>query len=97
MSLKRRVYSGEFKMQELQEADVGVPISELTRRYELSGGMIGKWQRQLEKPHQIRFRAKVRVPQIKQRWLKMERLIGRHALEIDFLKNALKHLKGIED
>lgn len=47
MSLKRRVYSGEFKMQELQEADAGVPISELTRRYELSGGMIGKWRRQL--------------------------------------------------
>jgi len=47
MSVKRRTYSKELKLQVVAEADAGIPVAELCRRYELAHGMIGKWQRQL--------------------------------------------------
>lgn len=57
--MKRRVFSNEFKLQVLSEADQGISIPELNRRYELSGGMIAKWRRQFNKLKQIPSQVKV--------------------------------------
>ena len=97
MSLKRRVFTNEFKLQVLSEADQGVSIPELNRRYELSGGMIAKWRRQFKQTPTNPFPGKGSQNTDKAKMSEMERLIGRQAIEIDFLKNALKRLKGIED
>ena len=42
MSIKRRVFSNEFKLQVLSEADQGVSIPELNRRYELSSRLMNR-------------------------------------------------------
>jgi len=97
MSLKRRVFSNEFKLQVLSEEDQGVSIPELNRRYELSTGMIAKWRRQLKQTPSNPFPGKGSRNTDKARMAEMERLIGRQAMEIDFLKNALHRLKGTEN
>jgi transposase-like protein len=97
MSTKRRVYSKEFKLQVVGEADAGIAVAGLCRRYELSKGMIGKWRRQLKETPSNPFTGKGSRSSDKAKIAEMERLIGRQALEIDFLKNAYKRLKGIED
>jgi transposase-like protein len=96
MSIKRRGFSNDFKLQVLSEADQGVSISELKRRYELSGGMIAKWRRQLKQTPANPFPGKGSRNTDKAKIAEMERLIGRQALEIDFLKNLLKRLKEAE-
>jgi transposase-like protein len=96
MSLKRRVFSNEFKLQVLSEADQGVSIPELNRRYELSDGMIAKWRRQFRQTPTNPFPGKGSRDTDKARIAEMERLIGRQAMEIDFLKNLLKRTKEAE-
>ena len=96
MSLKRRVFTKDFKLQVLGEADQGVSISELNRRYELSGGMIAKWRRQFKQTPTNTFPGKGSQDSDKAKMAEMERLIGRQAIEIDFLKNLLKRLKEAE-
>ena len=96
MSIKRRVFSNDFILQVLSEADQGVSIPELNRHYELSGGMIAKWRRQLKQTPTKPFPGKGSRDAEKARIAEMERLIGRQALEIDFLKNLLKRLKEAE-
>lgn len=44
MSGKKRTFSKELKTQIISEAEAGVSIAELNRRYELSHGMIAKWR-----------------------------------------------------
>lgn len=97
MSGTRRTYSREFKLQVLGEADAGIPIAELCRRYELHSGMIAKWRRALRASPKSLFPGKGSRTSEKARIAAMERLIARQALEIEFLKNALKRLKGIEE
>lgn len=96
MSGKRRTYSREFKLQVVGEADASVPVAELCRRYELSSGMIAKWRRQLKNFTSNPFPGKGSRNTDKAKIAEMERLIGRQAIEIDFLKNALRRLKEAE-
>jgi len=93
---KKRMFSPEFKLQVLEEAEAGVPVAELCRRYELTSGMIYKWKRQFKENRENPFPGKGSRNTEKARVAQMERLIGRQAMEIDFLKNALKRLKGTE-
>jgi len=96
MSLKRRVFTKDFKLQVLSEADQGVSIPELNRRYELSAGMIAKWRTQFKQTPANPFPGKGSRDSDKAKISEMERLIGRQAIEIDFLKNLLKRLKEAE-
>lgn len=96
MSSKRRTYSREFKLQVIGEADAGIPVAELCRRYELSSGMIAKWRRQLKNSPHEPFPGKGSRSTEQAKIAAMERLIGRQAMEIDFLKNVLQRLKENE-
>ena len=96
MSIKRRVYTKEFKLQVIGEADAGIPIAELSRRYEISNGLIGKWRRQLKNATANPFPGKGSRSSDLAKIAEMEHLIGRQALEVDFLKNALKRLREAE-
>lgn len=97
MSGKKRVFSPEFKLQVIQEAEAGISVAELCRRYELRNGMVYKWRRQLKSKNSNPFPGKGSRNTEKAKIAQMERLIGRQAMEIDFLKKALMRLKGIEE
>ena len=93
MSGKKRTFSKELKIQVISEAEAGVPIAELNRRYELSQGMIAKWKKQLKKNSSSPFPGKGSRNTDKAKMAELERIIGRQAIEIDFLKNAITRLK----
>jgi transposase-like protein len=44
MSGRRKTYTEEFKLQVLREADAGVPMAELTRKYEIGTRVVYKWR-----------------------------------------------------
>lgn len=96
MSGKRRKHTREFKLQVTREADAGTPVAELCRRYELAPSLIAKWRQKLKEEPANPFPGQGSRTTDKARLAAVERLIGRQALEIDFLKNALKRLKGEE-
>lgn len=94
MSESRRVFSKEFKLQVLEEADDGVPMVELCRRYGLSRTLIWKWRQKLKNAPDNPFPGKGEKPKSDSKKIAdMERLIGRLTMENDFLKNALRRLR----
>ena len=93
MSGKKRTFSKELKMQIISEAEAGVPIAELNRRCELSHGMIAKWKKRMKKNSSNPFPGKGSRNTDKAKMAELERIIGRQAIEIDFLKNAIARLK----
>lgn len=95
MSRKKRTFSPEFKLQVAGEAETGIPVAELCRRYELTSALIYKWRRQFKEAPKNPFPGRGSRETEKAKIAEMERLIGRQALEIDFLKNALRRLKEI--
>lgn len=87
MSTPRRVFSKELKMQIPEEADDGVPIAELCRRYEITRSMISKWRNNVKNKPDNPFPGKgVKVKAESKRIAELERLIGRLTIENDFLK-----------
>jgi len=93
---KKRTFGPEFKLQVIEEAEAGIPIAELSRRYELTSGLIHKWKRDFEENRGNPFPGKGSRNTEKAKIAQMERLIGRQSIEIDFLKNALGRLKTQE-
>jgi len=94
MSSVRRVLSKELKLQILQEADDGVSMAELSRRYKLSRTTIWKWRQSIRNAPDNPFPGKgSRAKSESKKVAEMERLIGRLTMENDFLKNALRRLR----
>jgi len=94
--LKRRTFTEEFKLQVIAEAEAGVPVVELSRRYEVSRSMIYKWRHRLTKANDDPFPGKGSRSTDKAKIAELERLIGRQAIEIDFLKELNRRLKKSE-
>ncbi len=49
MSLKRRQFTREFKLQVLQESDTGKSISQLAREHQVHPTLIHRWRQQLRR------------------------------------------------
>lgn len=95
MGKKLRTFSREFKLQVIQELKAGMPVVQLSRKYEVTPKMIYKWKSEYQKKKEKAFLGKGRKSEEK-KIEDLERLIGRQAIEIDFLKNLLKRLKEKE-
>jgi transposase len=93
MGKKRGTYTRKFKIQVIEEVQAGVSIAELSRRYEVSDSLISKWKRQFKSSPKNPFPGQGSRNTEKAKIERIERLIGRQAMEIDFLKNLLKRLK----
>ena len=85
---KHRTYSIEFKRQVAQEFLAGESLHGLSRRHDVSRNLIRVWVAKLEAGTYDEdaellqeYEAKIAA---------LERLVGRQALEIEFLKGALK-------
>ena len=94
MSFRRRAFNKEFKLQVVKEYDNGIPVAEICRKYEIDRSLIYKWLKQLKKTPHNPFPGKGLRSTDKAKMAEMERIIGRQALEIDFLKKALNRMKG---
>lgn len=93
MSLKRRVFSREFKLQVLQELDAGKSLAEVGRQYQVQAGTIVGWRKQQERYQDQSFAGSGHAYTTEAKVAELERIIGQLTVENALLKKALSRLK----
>ena len=89
MSLKRRIFTKEFKQQILLEVQAGKSIAQVSRENELHPNLIAKWQKLQEQYAQNAFQGNGHAYTQEAKIAELERLIGQQTVEIGFLKKVL--------
>jgi transposase len=89
---KHRSHSIEFKRQIAQEFIAGETLHALAKRHDVSRNLIRIWVRKLEAgAFDEDARAADLLQEYEAKIAALERMVGRQALEIEFLKGALKN------
>ena len=89
MSLKRRIFTKEFKQQVLREVQAGKSIAQAARENELHPNLIGKWQKLHAQYAQDAFQGNGHAYTQEAKIAELERLIGQQTVEISLLKKVL--------
>ena len=99
MSVTRKWFTREFKIQVLRAYESGTSVSELTRQFDIHANLVYKWSQEYRNNPTGAFHgtasASEAPQQAEQRVAELERIIGRLTVENDFLKKALLHAKTI--
>jgi transposase-like protein len=90
---KRRVFRRDFKLQVLREVAAGKSQALAAREYQVCESTIHKWREQLAKYKDKAFAGAGRAYTDEARINELERMVGRLALENDFLKKLLQKLE----
>jgi transposase len=89
---KNRTHSIEFKRQVAQDYLAGETLHGLAKRHDLSRNLIRIWVQKYEAGALDEDTAAAELLQeYEARIAALERLVGKQALEMEFLKGALKH------
>ena len=89
---RRRSHSIEFKRQVAQEFIAGETLYALAKRHDVSRNLIRVWVRKLETgAFDDDARAADLLQEYEAKIAALERMVGRQALEIEFLKGALRN------
>jgi transposase-like protein len=89
---RHRTHSTEFKRQVAQDYMAGETLHGLAKRHDLSRNLIRIWVQKYEAgAFDEEAVAADLVEAYEARIAALERLVGKQALEIEFLKGALKH------
>ena len=99
MSKERRKFSREFKIKVVEAYESGVSAVELSKQFEIHPNVIYAWSSEYRRDPAKAFQTSDEQgdsPRTnEQRIVELERMIGRLALENDFLKKALANAKTI--
>ncbi len=99
MSKERRKFSRDFKIKVVEAYRSGLPAVELSRQFNIHPNMIYGWDRQYRQDPANAFVSSDDHGDAhlasESRIAELERMIGRMALENEFLKKALSHAKNI--
>jgi transposase-like protein len=88
---KHRSHSIEFKRQVAQEYVAGETLHTLAKRYDVSRNLIRAWVAKLEAgAFDDDAQAADMIQEYEAKIVALERLVGRQALEIEFLKGDLR-------
>ena len=94
---KHRTHSIEFKRQIAQDFIAGETLHALAKRHDISRNLIRIWVRKFEAgAFDDDAQAADLLQDYEAKIAALERLVGRQALEIEFLKGALKTHRGRE-
>jgi transposase len=97
MSKVRRIFSREFKLQAVREAELGTPTAELARRYELNPNLISRWCQEYRANPEGAFNRKnghgTNDDVSSRRIAELEQMVGRLTMENSFLKKVLQQLE----
>ena len=88
MSLKRRQFTREFKLQVRQEADSGKSISQLVREHQVSSTLIHRWRQQLRLQGDRAFPGNGKAVSDEAGIAALERKAGQLTMENDLLKKS---------
>ncbi len=88
MTIKRRLFTKEFKLQVLREIEAGASIAHAARQHHLHPNVIRKWREQYARYADRAFAGNGPVYTDDARIAELERLIGQLAVENAFLKKS---------
>jgi transposase-like protein len=91
---RHRSHSIEFKRQVAQEFVAGETLHGLAKRHDISRNLVRLWVARFEAgAYDDDARAADLIQEYEARIAALERMVGRQALEIEFLKGALKNAR----
>jgi transposase len=91
MSLSRRAFTKEFKEAAVRRLELGASIAEVARACEVNANVLHRWRRELRDHGTRAFSGNGKARREDNHVAELERKVGRHALEIDFLRRCLQH------
>lgn len=94
MALKRRRFTKEFKIQIIREVEAGKSIAAASREHQIHPNQICKWRNEYSGYGERAFAGNGNSYKDQARVAELERMVGRLALENDFLKKALSHMEN---
>lgn len=97
MFVPRQQYPRELKIALMREIDSGKSTSWVARNYQLSPKRLEVWKSEWRAKGELAFPGTGTRPQPKldaERIAELERKIGQQAMEIDFLKKALRRFRA---
>ncbi len=92
MSLKRRVFTKEFKLQIIAEVDAGKSMAQVARQHQINPNTITRWRKQYRQYKEQAFAGNGHAYTDEARTAELERMVGRLTMENDLLKKALQKL-----
>jgi transposase len=95
MLVPRQLYSRELKIATMRELDSGKSMAEVARMYQVSPNRLVSWRGEWRAKGDLAFpgAARVEAKLDAERIPELERKIGQQAMEIDFLKKALRRFR----
>jgi len=96
MLVPRQQYSRELKIAAMHEIDSGKGIAEVARMFQVSPKRLETWKGEWRAKGELAFPGNGSRPQSKldaDRIAELERKIGQQAMEIEFLKKALRRFR----
>ena len=94
MTLKRRKFSGQFKLQVVREIEAGKTVAQAAREYEIHPTLIGRWRKAHLHYAERAFAGNGHAYKDQARIAELERMVGQLAMENELLKKALLRLEG---
>jgi transposase len=94
MTIARRRFTKEFKLNVVRDFTSGISAAELIRKYDIHSNLVYKWTQEFRLNPSGAFRTAVGSEQPVndvQRIAELEQMIGRLTMENEFLKKALRH------
>ena len=89
MSIKRRIFTKDFKLQVIRQVQAGKSIAQAAREHELHPNLIAKWQKLHEQYAQNAFQGNGHAYTEDAKVAELERLIGQLTVENSLLKKVL--------
>ena len=93
MSLKRRQFTRDFKLQVLREIEAGKSIAQASREHQIHPSLICRWQKQHTQYADRAFSGNGSIYKYEARIAELERMIGQLTMENALLKKALQRLE----
>jgi Transposase and inactivated derivatives len=93
MTVKRRKFSREFKLQVVREVEGGKPQAQIAREHEISQQVISRWCRQHRRYKERAFSGNGRPHTDEAKLASLERKVGQLTMENDLLKKLLQKLE----
>ena len=96
MFVPRQQYPRELKIAVMREIDSGKSTAWVARNYQLSPKRLEVWKGEWRAKGELAFPGTAIQPAVKrdgERIAELERMIGQQAMEIDFLKKALRRFR----
>ena len=92
-SVKRRVFTREFKLQVVHEIEAGKSQAQASREYQIADNTLSRWRKQYRKNSGRAFAGNGNAYTDEARIGELERMVGRLTMENDLLKKLLQRLK----